>query len=81
MHSFITFKATRKPHIIGSGLPKDTAITAANELYDTCKMLSDQQLLVSGVTVMVMTDEEALACVEAGHLKHDVKPQHQCGGW
>jgi hypothetical protein len=81
MHAFITFKATRKPRTVQSGLPQAEAIAAASHFYDQAKILSDHELLASGVSVMVVTDEEAQAFEESGRIPHGFKPLLQCGGW
>ncbi len=81
MHSFLTFKASRKPQLVESGLSKEDAIQAACRLYENSKILSNHNLLASGVSVIVMTDEDAQVCVEQGRLPHGFRPEYQCGGW
>ena len=86
MHTVLTYKATRKPQSVATGLDRGAAIEAANALYDTTKMLSDHGLLASGVSIVVMTDTDAQAAVAAGSLPclvvgKDSVLIHQCGGY
>lgn len=86
MHTVLTYKATRTPQAFATGLSKGAAIEAANALYETTKMLSDHGLLASGVSIVVMTDADALSAVAAGSLPFRVVGKdsvlvHQCGGY
>ena len=84
MYTVLTFKATRKPQPVATGLDRGTAIEAANALYDTTKMLSNHGLLASGVSVIVMADADASTAVAAGCLPFRIVGKdsvlvHQCG--
>lgn len=83
MYTVLTFKATRTPKLVVSGLDKPSAIVRASDLYDHAKILSDHAYLASGVTVVVMTDEEAQEAIESGTLPHLSKNRlvYQCGGY
>jgi hypothetical protein len=86
MHTVLTYKATHSPKIVQAGLPLQTAIASANALYDAGQTFANHGLLVSGVCVVVMTDEDAARAVEAGCLP-PARPSnkslliHQCGGY
>lgn len=83
MYSVLTFKATRTPRMVISGLGKETAIARASDLYDHAKLLGDHDYLVSGVTVVVLDDAVAEAAILAGTLPHLSKNLlvYQCGGY
>lgn len=83
MYSVLTFKATRVPRMVISGLGKESAIARACDLYDQAKLFSDHGYLVSGVTVVVLTDQSAEAAITAGMLPHLSRNLlvYQCGGY
>lgn len=83
MFSYITFKATRVPQIVESELTLQAAISEAERLYEHCKILSNHELLASGVSVLVLSDADALKAAEDGTLMNlslgAIK--YQCGGF
>lgn len=81
MYSVLTLKATRTPKIIEIGLSSSDAIAKASDFYDKAKIFSDHDLLVSGVSIVVMEDSDAAKAVEAGTLSLGVPLVYQCGGY
>jgi small ligand-binding sensory domain FIST len=86
MHTVLTYKATRTPKYVVSGLDLASAVAKANQLYDASKTLSDHGLLASGVCVVVLPDADAELAISQGCLPHRVMGEdsviaHQCGGY
>jgi hypothetical protein len=83
MYSYLTFKATRTPRLVKAGLGLKDAIEQATMFYDHSKILNDHELLVNGVSILVMEDAVAEKAVADGHLIN-IPAEHidyQCGGY
>ncbi len=81
LYSYLTFKATRQPRVVQSGLPIETAIADGSKFYDHAKLLSDHGLLASGVCVLVVKDDEAERAEASGALCATEAIAYQCGGF
>jgi hypothetical protein len=82
-YSFLTYKATRAPKLVNSGLTLDEAVSGAVELYDRAKSTNDRELLANGECVVVMTDDDAQMAIKSGCLPQirEKKVLYQCGGY
>lgn len=81
MYTYITFKATRAPKIVESGLDLEEAMYRASALYDKGKICINNEPLVTGVTVMVVPDQVAIDLEKAGTLPPRFNADFQCGGY
>lgn len=68
MYSVITFKATNGPKLVKNNLTIEEATKLADVLYDSSKIFYEHNLLKSGVSLMVVTDENGMLFVEQGYL-------------
>ena len=82
-YSYLTFKATRAPQLVSSSLPLQQAILLAAELYEASRLLSNHNLLATGVSIIVMKDDDALEAIKLGTLPliPGRNIVYQCGGF
>lgn len=83
MYSVLTFKATRPPQLVVAGISEAQAITKAGDLFDSSKVFAAHGFLVTGVSVIVMSDDNAKRAVESGLLPplSEDAVVYQCGGF